>query len=47
MAGRYVLNQTPETLEKYFGTPINVNTEIREQSGENPAGKAYRTHLGS
>jgi hypothetical protein len=44
MAGRYVLNQTPETLEKYFGTPINVNTEIREQSGENPAGKAYSTY---
>jgi hypothetical protein len=24
LAGRYVLNQTPQTIQKYFGKPLKV-----------------------
>jgi hypothetical protein len=34
-AGRYVLNQSPQTIQRYFGRPIGVVPDSQSRSGEN------------
>lgn len=36
LAGRYVLNQTPQTIQRYFGRPLKIET-----SATNPTQKTY------